>query len=423
MFRSLRARMAASHAIVLAVILVVLGGTGWVLLSRGLDDAATSDLMFAAREQASAYNPDKPRASPDSDLPSRSAIRIGVFKPGGEQVSDPGETPSWLRPYAAPIVDLHVDGEPVRVVSVPVIRRGRNVATVVAARSLEAEDELLERVRLLLLIGGGVAVPASIAAGWWLAGRAVRPVQRAYDAQAGFAADASHELRTPLTFIRAGVEVLAEGDRELGGEVLGEIDYLTGLTQRLLMLARAERGMLTLDRAPFSIDEVCRSAVHRSERAHRTVVSIDAEPDVAALGDRVAAETALDVLLENLSVHGGGTGNLRWSTADGRVVVSVRDHGRGLPAEQVEAAFDRFFRLDPSRTRGTGGAGLGLSLARALLQAQGGRVWLEPTPGGGLTANVELPVAVEPPAAASTYASGATSSRRDPIATTPDGRP
>jgi signal transduction histidine kinase len=396
MFRSLRARMAASHAVVLAVILVVLGGTGWILLSRGLDQAATRDLLFAAREQVRAYHHGD-LATPDSELPSRSAIRIGVFGVRGQQIADPGESPPWLRPYAEPVHDLHVDGEPVRVVSVPVRVDGQHRATVVAGRSLQAEDELLERVRLLLLAGGGVAVLASIAAGWWLAGHAVRPVQRAYDAQAGFAADASHELRTPLTFIRAGVEVLAERDRELGGEVLGEIDYLTGLTQRLLMLARAERGTLTLDRAPFSVAEVCTSAVHRSERAHGTRVSIEAGRDVAALGDRIAAETALDVLLENLSVHGGGRGTVRWTAGDGRVVISVADHGPGLPADQAEAAFDRFFRADPSRTRETGGAGLGLPLARALIEAQGGRVWLEPTTGGGLTAEVEVPLAVDAP--------------------------
>jgi signal transduction histidine kinase len=155
-----------------------------------------------------------------------------------------------LRHYPTDITDLTVSGERVRVVAEPAIIDGRTVAWAVAGRSLAAEDALVQRIRSLLLVGGVLAILASLAAGWWLAGRAVRPVERAYEAQAGFAADASHELRTPLTFIRSGVEVLAERDPELGRDVLSEVDYLTGLTQRLLLLARAERGAVTLERRP-----------------------------------------------------------------------------------------------------------------------------------------------------------------------------
>src|SRR5439155_14711183 len=137
------------------------------------------------------------------------------------------------------------------------------VAWIAAGRSLLPEERLLHRVRLQFLLGGAAAVLVSLGAGRWLAGRAVRPVERAYEAQAGFAADASHELRTPLTFIRSGVEVLAERDPELGRDVLSEVDYLTGVTQRLLLLARAERGTVMLDRGQVDVGAVCRSAARR----------------------------------------------------------------------------------------------------------------------------------------------------------------
>src|SRR5439155_6247969 len=161
-------------------------------------------------------------------------------------------------------------GEPVRVITVADLVGGRTVATVVAAKSLLSEELLLHRIRLLLLGGGALAIVASLGAGWWLSSRAVRPVIAAYEAQAGFAADASHELRTPLTFIRSAVEVLAERDPELGTEVLGEVDYLTRLTERLLALARAERGTLTLNRAPFEVASLCRSSARRSPAAMGT---------------------------------------------------------------------------------------------------------------------------------------------------------
>jgi signal transduction histidine kinase len=287
------------------------------------------------------------------------------------------------------VTDIGVSGEQVRVVTVPVERGGQVVATVVAGRSIEAEANLLHRVRLLLLFGGAVGIGVSLAAGWWMAGRAVRPVERAYEAQAGFAADASHELRTPLTFIRSGVEVLADHDPDLGDQVLSEVDYLTGLTQRMLLLARADRGAVALEPMPIDVAEICRSAARRSERASGTRLTLQGG-DASAIGDRIAAEAALDAVLENVCVHGGGEAVVRWAQDPKRCTISIEDHGPGIPPGLVERAFERFTRADPSRTRTTGGAGLGLPLARALVEAQGGRMWLEDTTGGGLTAKIAL---------------------------------
>jgi two-component system, OmpR family, sensor histidine kinase CiaH len=270
--------------------------------------------------------------------------------------------------------------------------QGRTVAWVAAGRSMLPEDRLLHRVRLLLLAGGAVAVVVSLGAGWWLAGRAVRPVELAYEAQAGFAADASHELRTPLTFVRQGVEVLSEHDPALGQEVLSEIDYLTGLTGRLLDLARAEHGRIDLTLEPVDVSAVTRSAVHRSERAHGNVLDVSGEP-LGAMADPIALEAVLDAVLENVARHGEGGADVAWTSASGEVTISVADHGPGMAAEHRGQAFERFFRADPSRNRDTGGAGLGLALAHTLVDAQHGRLGLEPTPGGGLTVTINLPAA------------------------------
>jgi signal transduction histidine kinase len=391
MFRSLRFRIAASHAAVLGVILFALGGTGLLLLSRSLDRSATSELEAAADEQANRISEQGLATPPqDSDVPSKAATQLAVFTPDGQVLGETKETPAWLRPSPDAVRDLRVAGEQVRVVTVRATIAGTPVATVVAGRSLAPEQRLLHRVRLLLLSGGVVAIAVSLGAGWWLAGRALRPIQVAYDAQAGFAADASHELRTPLTFVRSGVEVLAEKDPELGSQVLSEVDYLAGLTHRLLALARAERRTMTLDRAPIDLAEICRSAAARSRVASGNSLTLNGD-GARALGDRVATEAALDAVLENVEIHGGGVAEIVWAR-DGRTVrISVADHGPGLPPDMEGEAFDRFARADPSRTRSTGGAGLGLALARALVEAQGGSMRLVDTPGGGLTAMIILP--------------------------------
>jgi len=384
--------MAVSHALVLLVILLALGGSVLLLLSRNLYRSATNDLRSAAESQAEAIR-ESDRVGPpaDSDVPSAASVQVAVYAaPDARLVGEPTEVPTWLKRYPDEVTDLVVAGEPVRVITLPVAIQGRTVAWIAAGRSLEPEDLLLERVRLALLVGGALAVLASLAAGWWLAGRAVEPVERAYEAQAGFAADASHELRTPLTFIRSGVEVLAERDPELGEEVLAEIDYLTGLTQRLLLLARAERGEVTLDVDRLDVADACRSAARRSEAAHGNRLTLTGPAPLLVEGDRVGLEAALDAVLENVRTHGGGVGEVRWVESGGEATISVIDHGPGMPDDHLDRAFDRFFRADPSRARDTGGAGLGLALARTLVEAQGGRMWIEATPGGGLTAEIAL---------------------------------
>jgi signal transduction histidine kinase len=394
MFRSLRARIAASHAIVLLVILVTLGVALQYLLARSLDATATNELRTNALGVAGRIAEDgRVIAPPDSDVPSDAATQIAVYAaPDDALVGEGRETPSWLLHYPDAVTDLQAGGEPVRVVVEPARIDGATVAWVAAGRSLIAEDELLHRVRMLLLAGGVVALVVSVLGGWWLAGRAVEPVERAFRAQAAFAADASHELRTPLTFIQQGVEVLAEHDRVLGPQVLAEIDYLTSLTRRLLDLARIDAG--EAEPTPFRLSSAVESACHRSVRALGVALRIErVTQDLVIDGDRTGAEAALDAVLENVARHGGGTADVRVRPVDGSAMIDIADHGPGMPEASRDRAFERFFRADVARARRTGGAGLGLALARALIEAQHGTIELAPTPGGGLTVTIALPIA------------------------------
>jgi signal transduction histidine kinase len=393
MFRSLRVRIALSHALVLLVILVALGVTLQYVLARTLDASVTRQLRTSAEGVAERIGEaGRPVPPPDSDVPSDAATRVAVYTPTGVPVGEHAETPSWLRPGGVPVTDLEVSGQRVRVVTAPVSMGGRTIAWVVAGRSMLAEDDLVHRARMLLLAGSVLAVIASLAAGWWLAGRAVRPVERAYDARAAFAADASHELRTPLTFIRQGVEVLAANDPALGDQVLGEVDYMAGLSQRLLLLARAEGGP-ALDLEPVVVSTPIRQAAERSERALGLDVHVNGVDGLTAMADTTALEIALDAVFENVARHGGGSAEVRARRAGNDVVIDVADAGPGLSIDLHGRAFDRFFRADPSRARETGGAGLGLALTRAWVEAQHGHVGLSETPGGGLTVSIELPAA------------------------------
>ena len=390
--------MALSHGAVLAAIVVVLGGVGYVLLARNLDRQVTADLTQAAAEQADRIQEvGRPMPAPDNDAPSATATLVAVFGSDGTVVGEP-DLPGWLRPHPTRLAEATVSDERVRLVTLRAPLRGGSFVSVVAGRSLEPEDELLDRVRWLLLGGGVLAVALSMLAGWFLAGRALRPVRRAYEAQANFAADASHEFRTPLAFVRSGVEVMAEQDPELGGEVLSEVDYLSELTDRLLTLARADRASLALRPVPVHLLAVSARSIQRNERVNGVVVHVSSAGGAgtggdAALGDPVVVEAVVDAILENVARHGGGRADLSVNRSDGHVRLVVADHGPGMSPSQRSAAFERFYRADPSRAREAGGSGLGLAVARELMVAQRGRIWLEESPGGGITAVVELPAA------------------------------
>jgi signal transduction histidine kinase len=188
--------------------------------------------------------------------------------------------------------------------------------------------------------------------------------------------------------------VLAEHDPELGEEMLHEVGYLASLADRLLTLARADSKALHLDSRPVEVVALCRRAAERNEQVLGVRTELTADGELYASADPVALQAALDAVLENVARHGGGRASIACRTQEGKVRIVVTDRGPGLAPEQRTQAFDRFYRVDAARTREHGGAGLGLPLSKALTEAQGGQVWLEESPGGGLTAVFAFPPAV-----------------------------
>ena len=277
---------ALPRRVVILTILVFLGVLGQALLARELDRSATREVQVAAAQEVDRLSESGTLTNPpDSDLPARSPIRVGVFDPSGRAVDSDETTPSWLHPGRPGVVDIHVDGQPVRTVTAPVVANGRRIGTVVAARSLAAEATLLHRVRLLLLVGGIAAVAASMLAGWLLAGRALRPVRAGLRGPGGVrrgrlarAADAAHVRPA------GGRGLGRRPDPALGRQVLGEMDYLSSLIDRLLQLARADDGSLHLSAGPVDVAAVCTAAARRARVARG--VRIETGGQGRPIGDR-----------------------------------------------------------------------------------------------------------------------------------------
>jgi two-component system OmpR family sensor kinase len=215
-----------------------------------------------------------------------------------------------------------------------------------------------------------------------------------------FVADASHELRTPLTSIRGFAELYRQGALPAGADVdramsrvESEARRMGELVDDLLLLARLDQQR-PLERTTVDLAAVAGNVVHDLQAAAPDrVITIDLG-DTAALveGDAGRLAQVLSNLVTNSLTHtpAAATVTLRITTRDGEAVVEVADNGPGIPEADRKRIFERFYRADSSRTRASGGSGLGLSIVLGLVQAHGGTVEATETPGGGATFRVHL---------------------------------
>ncbi len=327
------------------------------------------------------------------------------------------------------------------VLTSPVTVDGAISQVVVVAHSLHAQDEYLATMRRNLLAGSGVAVVVAFACGWVLSGLVLRPVEQitqtaraigndrdfgrrvrysgpddeigrlattfnamlgeleeAYLQQQQFVADVSHELRTPLTTLRGNLELLRrdppvsdDDRREVLVDMVEESDRLIRLVNDLLRLARAgSRQALSgevVSVCPL-IRDVCRQA--RLLDPERGITCADL-PDVAVRADRDGLKQVLLILVDNALRHTGGPISVSADTGDARVTLRVRDSGPGIDPDVLPHIFERFYRGQASAAGTDAGLGLGLPIAKALIEAQNGTITVESDVALGSAFAVALP--------------------------------
>jgi signal transduction histidine kinase len=220
-------------------------------------------------------------------------------------------------------------------------------------------------------------------------------------------ADVAHELRTPLSNIRGYVEALQDGVMEADEATVGSIHrqtmYLSKLVEDLRLLAETEAGDFHLNLESGLLSGVIERAVEafRPQAQSKGIIlalSLDAEgvqsSERLVRMDRTRIEQVMNNLLQNAVEHTpeGGSIDVSIAGSDDSVTVTVADTGEGIAAEHLPHVFDRLYRVDPSRARSTGGAGLGLTIARQLVEAHGGTIRAESTPGAGSRFTFSLPL-------------------------------
>lgn len=253
--------------------------------------------------------------------------------------------------------------------------------------------------------------------------RAVARLEELDRLKSNFLATMSHELRTPLTSVIGYAEMMAEGlagplssdQHDYLTTILGKADQLLGLITSVLDVSSLESGHLALERATLSLADVVNSelATFAPQAGRRGIaIRLDACPDTTVVGDRRKLRQVVSSLVSNavkftpdrgqvgVQLRRGPLAAHDPSDDDDRPAIQlvVSDSGIGISRDQVAKIFEPFFQVDSSSTRAFGGTGLGLTLAKAYVEAHGGHIWVDTSPGQGSTFTATFPAAEPMPA-------------------------
>jgi heavy metal sensor kinase len=453
----IRVRLTAWYAALLAVILVALGAFLVLRLEADLLGQEDRELRQAAaligeayatdgaqgfRQVARAALPHLGAAAQALDRGGRVLVAWGVRDARRPLVSPESRARALLGDVQLMSVTA---GDPPRDyrAEVSTVRRlGRRHVLVVAV-SLRNVETAVRRVLILLLLAGPAALAATALVGWWLARKALLPVDRmasAADAieidrlderiavppvadelghlavtlnamldrlERGVAekrrlvGDASHELRTPLSVMRAELDVslrsgsLSDDARDVLESAREEVDRMSRTVDNLLTLAQADEGRLPLLRTRVQLVDAIGAATRPLQplAEHKGIrLAVGGEP-AEADADPQRLHQAITNLVENaikFTPPGGEVRVTAWQ-ADGEVGVTVADDGPGIPEDARAHVFDRFYRVDRARGRDAGGSGLGLAICSEIARAHGGRVSIESEEGKGSAFSLALP--------------------------------
>jgi len=422
---SLRTRTTAAAMAAIAPVLLVAGSAGIWLQRADL----TAGIASLAEDQARNLAADAPdeagvELGGEESIVQVVSLTTGQVEAGSADATEPlVPAPSGSQPEHHQIADP-VPDEPDRYEAVA-LRSADGTSYVVVARSLESVDAAAASTSLILLIGGMLVLLTTGTLTWVATGRALTPVEsmrrraetitaedlagrlpvpetqdelarlattlndllarvdRSTRKERQFVADASHELRSPVATIRALLESDQlsphPGGREgLRDEILAETDRLTAVVNDLLTLARGDARMPT---KPQPIDLTV-LVTGEARRARKQRVTTQIEAGLVVEGDADLLKVAVSNLLDNAERYAQRTVSVTATTARGHVLVSVTDDGPGVPVADRDRIFERFVRLDDSRSRANGGSGLGLAITRQIADRHGGTVFVTPGSAG-----------------------------------------
>lgn len=467
---SIRVRLTIWYGGGLALIMLLFATALYVVVARALEDQIDRSLEEAAVAASRSleehrFGPfllldDLAQAFPELALIDKF---FQIFGPQGQVTLQSANIKTRNIPLSQTALQSSLQGRavfetvrfrdeiPIRLLSYP-IRHGQTLVNILrVGTSLQPEKEMLARLVFVLLIGSPLAVMVSMLGGWFLAGRALRPVdditltaqriaggdltQRIETTSKDeigrlastfndmiarletsirqirqFSADASHELRTPLTITKGETELALrkprspEVYREALESNLEEIDRMSRIVEELMFLSRADLGEVHVASDPVQLDtlvqEIQMQAMVLGKEQQISTTLGQVEP-LRVSGDEWRLRELILNLVDNAVKYSlpRGTVELGLTQNSGMARITVRDHGIGMTPEEQRLIFDRFYRTDAARAHAQKGTGLGLSICKWIAEAHRGAIEVTSTFGQGSCFTISLPLLPSTPVA------------------------
>lgn len=409
MFARVRWHLVGWNFLVLGLILTLVGGSIYVSLAHNLTAEVDRGLIHRSEEVSGGL---RGRGVPPEAEGYHGGDFALVLGHDGSALVNPQQVdtaalrlPALTDPTPRFVTTTLAGSGAVRLYLRPLMTRGAVDSTLIVGESLTTTRQTLDRLIVVLLLSGGAALLLVLGGAWFLAGRALVPIQQSFRRQQEFVADAAHELRTPLTVLRSATDLLAQhmdepltANRSLLEDARQEILWMQRLADELLTLARGDGQALDLAVGEVDLPLLVADVVRRAAplaRQHDVALTFEsAAPSLPLEADPDRLEQVLRILLDNAFRHtpAGGSVTVQLARQGREATLVVRDTGEGIAPEHLPRIFDRFYRADPTRSRVSGNTGLGLAIAQTLVHAHGGAIRLTSVPGAGTVATVRLPL-------------------------------
>lgn len=401
-------RITLVFTVLATTVCIVLGAATQALFYRQLTEALDSELQALANELGAFVNLSEETSDLDLWKKARaksalkSLVSIAFYDAQGRPVDTYGDF-VW-RKVAADRSERVQDRQRLRFLSRKLEHEGRLIGWLQIAVPTDSRDRAMWELRQLM----GVAAPAAVIcftiAGYYFAGWAIRPIEEASAALKRFMTDASHELKTPLSIAQTHSEALEVELKEQAvtscrlAVLRGALSRMQQLIEDLVVLTQAEAPQIWHPRDDVFVDRIISSVVDdfRDKCLGKKIeLTWEAPSGMRLRCDAEGIRRVVSNLLENAwrYTEPGGQIVVSASSGSNELVITVTDTGVGIPAEAQPHIFERFYRVEGSRSRKHGGSGLGLAIVKAIVDTHRGKVSVHSSPEAGSTFTVTLPLA------------------------------